>query len=605
MIAPNKEKQKSPLQLSQTSKNPISSTPPQVVTAFPEEKQSRFPQIFEALSEQQDFHPEGHAVTPINDSGIAAENSLSVIETDEETELRSEISDGQTVGKNKNEDSQKYKKPQRICKFCNKLQTRLKRHILTKHSKEPTVEPLLKMNSKDQDREISKFRKEAIRKFNMDLLEKGESDFMRERKSGKADGDTPVMCSGCFVFFAKSYKARHQLICPSSGTNVMLPVVSIEKCTAIDKYCDEFKELLSKLLLDEIGDYVKTDEIILMIGARSFGAMKRKKDKIVEGKRTVRSRMRLLARIYLCFREFYNDQTEVILTDPLNNAGDVYRREAIGILGSAVNSLAEKPSEEVNNLSVTGQKSGLKVGILNLLKRTAKFMIGYFLVKNLDVRSQRVVEFLQVLKLFEDEIFGDAYYDISYRRNVNLRKPINLPKDEDVAMLMEECKVIMNSIDAFAYPSDLFTNVRAAVATALIIFNARRGGEPVRLQLFQWQEAINGEWVDKDDVPNDFNGDTMLITYQTGKGSDHLVPVLFPPETLQAMKFLTNNEVRKNAAVHDENPYIFASTKNSKSHASGWHSINDILKRLSLTGAVNATKNRHRIASLIARLKLR
>ena len=79
----------------------------------------------------------------------------------------------------------------------------------------------------------------------------------------------------------------------------MLPVVSIEKCTAIDKYCDEFKELLSKLLLDEIGDYVKTDEIILMIGARSFGAMKRKKDKIVEGKRTVRSRMRLLTRIYV------------------------------------------------------------------------------------------------------------------------------------------------------------------------------------------------------------------------------------------------------------------------------------------------------------------
>ena len=208
MITSNKEKQKSPLQLSQTSKNPISSTPPQVVTAFPEEKQSRFPQIFEALSEQQDFHPEGHAVTQINDSGIAAENSLSVIEKDD--------------------------------------------HILTKHSKDPTVEPLLKINSKDQDREISKLRKEAIRKFNMDLLEKGESDFMRERKSGKADGDTPVMCSGCFGFFAKSYKVRHQLICPSSGTNVMLLVVSIEKCTAIDKYCDEFKELLSKLLLDEI-----------------------------------------------------------------------------------------------------------------------------------------------------------------------------------------------------------------------------------------------------------------------------------------------------------------------------------------------------------------
>ena len=129
-------------------------------------------------------------------------------------------------------------------------------------------------------------------------------------------------------------------------------------------------------------------------------------------------------------------------------------------------------------------------------------------------------------------------------------------------MLMEECKVIMNSINAFGYPSDTFTNARAAVATALIIFSARRGGEPDRLQLFRWQEVVNGEWVNKDDVPNYFNGDTMLITYQTGKGLDHLVPVLFPLEMLQAMKFFTNNEVRNNASVHNENRYIFASTKN-------------------------------------------
>ena len=39
---------------------------------------------------------------------------------------------------------------------------------------------------------------------------------------------------------------------------------------------------------------------------------------------------------------------------------------------SAVNSLAEKPSEQANNLSVTEEMSGLKVGILNLLKKTCQ-----------------------------------------------------------------------------------------------------------------------------------------------------------------------------------------------------------------------------------------
>ena len=31
----------------------------------------------------------------------------------------------------------------------------------------------------------------------------------------------------------------------------------------------------------------------------------------------------------------------------------------------------------------------------------------------------------------------------------------------------------------------------------------------------------------------------MLITYQTGKGSHHRVPIVFPPETIKAMRYLT------------------------------------------------------------------
>ena len=161
-----------------------------------------------------------------------------------------------------------------------------------------------------------------------------------------------------------------------------------------------------------------------------------------------------------------------------------------------------------------------------------------------------------MLKLYEDEVFGDAYYDLSYRRNVNLRKPINLPKDDDICILMEECNKIINSIDIYDHPSQSFVNIRSATATLLIIFNARRGGEPVRLQLYQWEEALRGEWVEKEDLPKDFDMNTMLVTYQTGKGSDHLVPVIFPPETIKAMRYLTNQETRKNANVHENNGKI-------------------------------------------------
>ena len=96
----------------------------------------------------------------------------------------------------------------------------------------------------------------------------------------------------------------------------------------------------------------------------------------------------------------------------------------------------------------------------------------------------------------------------------------------------------------------------------------------------------------------------MFITYQTGKGSDHLVPVIFPPESIKAMRFLTDQEVRENVGIPDSNPCIFASTQNSLSHASGWHGISHILLRLHKKCAVNATKNHHLVAKILAKLEL-
>lgn len=91
----------------------------------------------------------------------------------------------------------------------------------------------------------------------------------------------------------------------------------------------------------------------------------------------------------------------------------------------------------------------------------------------------------------------------------------------------------MTNIDTFEFPNEIFWS---ATVTTLIIFNARRGGEPVRLTIKQWEEALSGEWLDQSDQ-ND-----MLVTYQTGKDPNHLVPIMFPTETLQAMKFLTDEK---------------------------------------------------------------
>ena len=514
-------------------------------------------------------------ITPIDDSGIVVENDLSVIDTDEENnEHPSELIINSKAPSKKVQNlfkKSKYKKPLRPCFFCKKHQSRLKRHILGKHKDEPLVRPLLKLSDTDQDRQIALMRKQGIRDYNMELLKSNETDFMRERRNlmSKLDQDLPVMCSGCKGFYAKSFKARHQLNCPASGTNLMVPVVSVKQQFHFDNCSSDFKELLNTIQLDEVGNYVKSDRIILMFGWRSFNPLRKKKDKAVEGRKTVRTQMRLVARLYLAFCNLYNSQTDVQLVEPMNNAADIYRRETILILGRTIDKICEKPDSELTSHSVSNQKSGLKIGILNLLKKTGHMLISHFLMECEDLKSNRVTEFFKVLKLFESELFGDAYYDLNYRRNRTLRKPVNLPKNDDVRLLMEECKKTMQSIDKFEHPANAFVNVRSAAVTALTIFCARRGGEPARLQIYQWNEAVNGEWTIKEDLPDEFDKHSMLITYQTGKGADHLVPIMFTSETIQAMKYLTDEQIRREAGVNEKNMYVFASTKQSTSHASG------------------------------------
>ena len=82
-------------------------------------------------------------------------------------------------------------------------------------------------------------------------------------------------------FFAKSYKGRHQAKCPANGNNFMVPMVTMEESAEYDNFSDDFKSLLGTSRMDNVEDYLKTDKIILMLGYRSLGAVKRKMDKKV------------------------------------------------------------------------------------------------------------------------------------------------------------------------------------------------------------------------------------------------------------------------------------------------------------------------------------
>ncbi len=136
-----------------------------------------------------------------------------------------------------------------------------------------------------------------------------------------------------------------------------------------------------------------------------------------------------------------------------------------------------------------------------------------------------------------------------------------------------------------------------------------RGGESCQLTNDMFKDAINDRWLNPDAITKIqdkrerqlFN--ELKIAYQTGKGN-HLVPVLFPHDTLRGLEILTDNTVRNLVGVNEGNKYIFANTANSLDHVGGWAAINKMCLNAGVKKPelLTATRTRHRISTRYAEL---
>jgi len=239
-------------------------------------------------------------------------------------------------------------------------------------------------------------------------------------------------------------------------------------------------------------------------------------------------------------------------------------------------------------------------------------MKATYLVRD-DDKAAQVEKFVQVLELHQLEVFGDATYQTNMRRQEKLRRPQELPGEEDVEKMKQYTIMRMSNMLADEYllwDFHSFAELRDLVVSRLTLFNARRGGEPVRLTLMQWMDAENNSWLDKtrtEAFANDLDCDRfqeMKVTFQGGKGNNHVVPVLFPLDTIQGMRNLV--EVRNQVGIPEENCYAFPYTQASLNHVSGWHSV----KRIATAAEVpyperlTATKMRHRVSTLYAAMNI-
>ena len=89
-------------------------------------------------------------------------------------------------------------------------------------------------------------------------------------------------------------------------------------------------------------------------------------------------------------------------------------------------------------------------------------------------------------------------------------------------------------------------------------------------------------------------------------GNHHLVPLLIPPDTTSALDILVEEATRGNSNISKDNQFIFANTRFSEDHTSGWHSLKRICDKLPWKHPekIRSSTNRHRLSTILASMDL-
>ena len=320
---------------------------------------------------------------------------------------------------------------------------------------------------------------------------------MRERNQGA--GKELLICGICHGCYDKGYIWSHKKRCRStSSTNVPLPVALVETSAV----SEDFKcQILSHFRNYAVGRICQNDHTTLLVVEKLFAKLHKKPDKKTEVKRSIMADMRKLGNLYLKFSQ-QNPQT----------LGSHLTRYA----GTLETFRHSRKQSQRTQLAMTDLKAGLKASLYYLLKTMAKIVKGTFIVNHEYDKATEIDKLVVVLELNHASVFVDATYKINLSQQTKLRRPQNLPVDEDVAKVREykvrTIESLTSSHDELSCAN--FILLRDLAVCRLTLFNFRRGGEPARLRIADWVDAQNDVWLDNTRIKKMHSVEQELFSLQ-------------------------------------------------------------------------------------------
>ena len=295
---------------------------------------------------------------------------------------------------------------------------------MRKHADEDVVKRALTLPRYERIRAFRQLKKEGIMKANMQILRSSKEEsvkILREqqpqsKQTGKVeDNQRPVVyCSECHSFVSSKYFARHQKNCMSVDTSTIPQSIPASVLNNASDNEDYKRDILRSFQPDAIGKLCVTDELIVGFGYREFKAIRTQKDKHVERRTTLKTKMRRLGTLFDCFK-----RKCCASSVDTSSAVDMFKRSNFTILEDTIYTLTSENGDKV--------KSGLKVAFGYILKNVCKYLHGEYLIQGKDAEATEINRFLAVLNYHWASMFGDAEYANSIKRQEVLRKPQKLP----------------------------------------------------------------------------------------------------------------------------------------------------------------------------------
>jgi integrase len=477
-----------------------------------------------------------------------------------------------------------YTRPKRLCPYCKLDQTRLRRHLSSKHAQEPEVAAALQLPLDQQQTAFDLIKKDGIFQENRASM-KADCPLKRDHQPPVGSTTVTRMCGQCKGFFSESYMWRHKLICAkkSNLTAESLPIptvaTSMLNTNVNGMEGTEFaKEVLPGLLHDEVGRICRSDPTILVFGKHEW-------DKNVkEDKKPVRNAMRQLGHLVLECRK---------ISKPDFTGADLFDRLNFDILTKALDLLTTGAEGE--------EKSSSKLGIVNTIKSASKTVKATYLINDQVEKATEMDRFRVVLDINWAAMVNRATYHLQMRDQELLRQPKQLPLKEDVKKIADYIKDQLPSLEEKEHMTVFeFNRMRAMLVTRMTLFNGRRGGECAKMSLADWDKTERKVWGNQsvkmfpheEALINEFE-----LAYLAGKGRK-VVPVLIPNNCVPAIRKMVT--LRDQMAINPSNPYLFPAGRHSKLHVPGNHAIAEVCGLAETSRPVTATEVRHSISTYYA-----